>query len=414
MPISKIKYGYKLINMEVIFMSKMSSKERFITALKGGVPDRVPVCPNLTRWVRGNEGCSCIRHLYRAQKRFGFDSFLPFYQYIWQSVSNDYVYSPSGGYNYSVNGVFGDISEVDVELRVSNKKEWVMYDRKFTTPAGELRDVIRWARPDVGYGDGPNPHREEPLVKSLKDLDALKYLYPEPRKDLLAEIPIIIEDLGDDAVLAAMDAVHFGSWGTEVFLPEQMLIASIDEPKLLEGVCRIQNDAHLRNIKSMLDMGLGVVMDSWFQCSMSTGWSKKTYRETFLPLIKEVVDLTHSYGGIYIYQDDGRMKEALEPLVDVGVDCISGLQPAEGGGDVILSEVKKMYGDKASLMGGIDPCYTFDLGSVETVKSAAIKAINDAAQGGGYILATGEAMSPTVPEKLIYEFAKTAKEFGTY
>ena len=395
-------------------MSEMTSKQRFITALKGGVPDRVPVCPNLTRWVRGNEDCSCIRHLYKAHKKFGFDSFLPFYQYTWQTIANDYVYSPSGGYNYSVNGTFGDLSDVDVELKVRNEEQWVVYDRKFSTPAGELRDVIKWARPDIGYGDGPNPHREEPLVKSMADLDALKFLYPQPRRDLVAEIPILIEDLGDDAVLAALDCVNFGSWGTEVFLPEQMLIASIDDVEMLKGVCRIQNDAHLSNIKAMLEQGVKVVMDSWFQCSLSTGWSIDTYTDVFLPLIREVIDLAHSYDALFVIHDDGKMKDVLPFLAQAGVDCVSGLQPVGVGGDIELSDAKAKYGEKMAMMGGIDPCYTFDMGDEDTVRRATKKAIEDAGQGGGYILNTGEAMSPSVPDALLYAFAQAAKKYGKY
>ena len=392
----------------------MSSKERFMTALRGGVPDRVPVCPNLTRWVRGNEGCTCIRHLYRAHKKFGFDSFLPFYQYTWQTIANDYVYSPSGGYNYSANGFLGDIPGVNAELKLTNEKQWVTYERKFSTPAGELRDVIRWARPDMGYGDGPNPHREEPLIKTMKDVEALGYLYPQPRKDLTADIPLIIEDLGDDAVLAALDCVNFGSWGTEVFLPQQMLIASAEEPELLKVVCRIQNDAHLRNLKVFLEKGIRVVFDSWFQCSMSTGWSIDTYKNIFLPLIKEVIDLTHSYDALFIIHDDGRMKNVLGMLAEAGADCVSGMQPEDAGGDISLAQAKKLYGSKMAFMGGIDPCYTFDLGNAETVRAATKRAIDEGAEGGGYILNVGEAISPDVPPQLLFEFAAAAREYGGY
>ena len=91
------------------------------------------------------------------------------------------------------------------------------------------------------------------------------------------------------------------------------------------------------------------------------------------------------------------MNGEIEFLVDIGIDCISGLQPKDGGGDVVLSDVKNRYGDSVSLMGGIDPCYTFDLGSVETVRAAAQKAIDDAAQGGGYILAPAKSLQPETP-----------------
>ncbi len=67
-----------------------------------------------------------------------------------------------------------------------------------------------------------------------------------------------------------------------------------------------------------------------------------------------------------------------------------------------------------ALMGGIDPCYTFDMGTTETVRQATKQAIEDAGQGGGYILNVGEAISPSVSPELLHEFSNTAKEYGKY
>lgn len=394
-------------------MDQMTVKERIMTALKGGTPDRVPFSPNLTRWVRKNRGCTCIRHMYQAQEEFGFDPILQLYAYTWQNISNNYVYAPGGGYNYSANGLYGDLKDVDVQINIQNEKNWVIYERTFKTPKGTLNDVIKWCRQDVGYGDGPNPHREEPLLKSIDDLEAYRYLYPSPRKDLVADIPLILKEYGDRAVIATADSLQVGSWGTEALGPEGMLLASIDDPDLLAGACRVANDAHLVNLKAFLEAGVEVVYDSWFQCSPSTGWIPSTYQKIFLPLVKECIDLAHRYGALYIYQDDGRMKDYIPLIVDAGTDVISGLQPPDIG-DVVLADVKKKYGSRVALFGGLDPCYTFDMGNMETVRAGVKKALQDGAAGGGYVLGTAEAVDPVVPAEMLYEAAKVAKEFGKY
>ena len=394
-------------------MSEMTVKERIMTAMKGGIPDRVPFSPNLTRWVRKNRNCTCIRHMCQAQEEFGFDPLLQLYPYTWQNISNNYVYSPGGGYNYSSSGLYGDLPEVDTDIQIINEKNWVIYRRTFKTPAGTLSDVIKWCRSDVGYGDGPNPHREEPLLKSCDDLEAYEYLYPKPRKDLIADIPLILKEFGDRAVIATADSLQVGSWGTEALGPEGMLFASIDDPKLLAGACRIANDAHLANLKACLEAGVEVVYDSWFQCSPSTGWMPSTYETIFLPLVKECIDLAHQYSALYIYQDDGKMNEYIPLIVEAGVDVISGLQPPTVG-DVILSDIKKRFGSNVALFGGLDPCYMFDMGNMETVRAGVIKALSDGAAGGGYILGTAEAVDPVVPPEMLFEAAKVAKQYGRY
>lgn len=395
-------------------MAAMTPRERLLTALTNGEPDRVPCAPAMVRWARYHERCTCPRHQLKVAESFGFDPILMFGIYVWQSVSNDYVYAPAGGYNGSALGQFGDLPEVAVEVRVRNERDHVWYERVFHTPAGDLRDVIQWARPDIGFGDGPNPHRVEPLVKSRSDLGALRFLYPPPREDLLNDAPLLIQDVGERGVVAALDGTHIGSLGLEVLRLEDVLMAEIEDPDLLLGIGRLANDVHLRNLRGLLDRGLKVVYDSWFQAGPSMGRSPASFRRFFLPFIRETVDLAHEYDALFIYQDDGRMKDTIPMLVEVGVDVISGLQPPDVG-DVVLADVKAEYGDRVALLGGLDPCYCFDMGSPEIVGRAARQAIADAGPGGGYVIGTAEAVDPvkTNPQTL-RALVAAVERFGVY
>jgi uroporphyrinogen decarboxylase len=394
-------------------MTEMSRRERLLTALRGGAPDRVPCFPSIIRWIRYNYGCTCPRHQLKLAEEFGLDALINYGQYTWQSLTNDYLYTPAGGYSYAAAGLYGDLPDVQVQIEVKNAREHVWYYRTFRTPAGELRDVIQWARPNIGYGDGPNPHRVEPLVKTRADLEALRYLYPAPRKDLLADIPLVLEEIGERALVAIIDCTHAGSWGLEPLGPENMLVASVTEPELLRGVCRLANDAHLRNLRAALEQGIQVVYDSWFQCGPSVGWSPKTYRQIFLPLVKECVALAHEFGAVYIYQDDGKMRDIIPFVVEAGVDVISGLQPPDVG-DVVLKDVKAQYGKRVALLGGLDPVYTFDMGDAQTVREAVRQAIADAGAGGGYVLGTAEAIGPETPAELLQAAVQAARDFGVY
>lgn len=391
----------------------MTSRQRILTALQGQTPDRVPCYPMLTRYVRYHERCMCSRHLLKAAERIGFDPIIPYGHYPWQSLSNNYIYSPGGGQCFNALGLYGDLPDVQVDLRIENTPEHVWFHRAFKTPAGVLNDVIQWSRPDMGYGDGPNPHRIEPLVKKLDDLESLRYLYPQPREDMLADIPLLLEEVGARGLVVTMDCAHVGSWGMEVFLPQETLMYSVTDPELLRGVCRLAQDAHLRNLRAMLERGIPAVYDSWFQCGPSVGWSPHTYCEFFLPLIKEAIALAHHYNALYIYQDDGKMKDIIPLLVEAGVDVISGLQPPDVG-DVNLQEIKKRFGSQVALLGGLDPCYTFDMGTPEIVRAAVRQAIADAGPNGGYMLGTAEAVAPQTPEACLRAAIAACQEFGIY
>jgi hypothetical protein len=391
----------------------MTPRERFMTALRGEVPDRVPCFPSIIRWIRYHYGCTCPRHQLKLAEAFGLDILVNYGQYVWQSTSNDYLYAPGGGYSYAASGLYGDLPDVNVALEIRNEEKHVWYYRTFHTPAGDLNDVTQWSRPDIGYGDGPNPHRVEPLVKSQADLEALHYLYPEPRRDLIADIPLLLEEIGERAVVAAVDCTHPGSWGLEPLGPEGMLIASITDPELLKGVCRLAQDAHLGNLRLMLEQGIQVVYDSWFQCGPSVGWSPKSYQDIFWPLVKEAIDLTHEFDALFIYQDDGKMGEIIPLVVEAGADVLGGLQPPDLG-DVVLKEVKAQYGDRVALLGGLDPVYTFDRGTPADVRQAVRQAIADAGVNGGYIVGTGEAVSPETPAESLQAAVEATKDYGIY
>jgi uroporphyrinogen decarboxylase len=213
--------------------------------------------------------------------------------------------------------------------------------------------------------------------------------------------------------VAALDTTHAGSWGLECLGAEGMLVASITDPELLGGVCRLAQDVHLRNLRLMLEQGIPAVYDSWFQCGPSVGWSPKTYRTLFLPLVKEAAALAHEFDALYIYQDDGKMRAIIPMAVEAGVDVLSGLQPPEVG-DVVLRDVKARFGRQVALLGGLDPVYTFDLGDAAAVRAAVRQAIADAGSGGGYVLGTGEAVAPHVSLKSLLAASQAAREFGVY
>ncbi|MDP6775191.1 MAG: uroporphyrinogen decarboxylase family protein, partial [Candidatus Latescibacteria bacterium] len=115
----------------------------------------------------------------------------------------------------------------------------------------------------------------------------------------------------------------------------------------------------------------------------------------------------------YIYQDDGKQRDIIPLLVEVGVDVIAGLQPPEVG-DVELSKAKRLCRDRVALMGGLDPCYTFDRGTPEGVRQAVRQAIEDGGAGGGYVLATAEAVAPETPAGCLRAAVQAVKDFGVY
>jgi hypothetical protein len=382
-------------------MKLMSPKERIQAAIGRTAADRPGVMPNIIRWIRGNHGCTCEMHQLRACEEFGFDPMIMYGMYLNTPVSSDYVYRPDGGYR--------DLPGVTVQARVENHADRTVHVRRFETPDGVLTDRIVWPRPGMGYGDGPNPHRAEPLVKSLADVLALTHLYPAPRKNVVSDLRVFAEMIGERGLVEFLETSNAGSWGMESLGPDNMLISAVEDKPLLKAVLRVCQDRHLGNLREVLESGHKHIAVSWFQCGPSVGWSPAHFREFFWPLIRESVELVKRYGGTYRYQDDGKMAELVPPLVELGVDVISGLQPPPVG-DCVLSEIKACWGHRVCLMGGLDPIYTFERGSAAAVRRAVEELHVQAPDGRGLIVGTAEAFGPETPAECLHALSKAVRD----
>ena len=83
---------------------------------------------------------------------------------------------------------------------------------------------------------------------------------------------------------------------------------------------------------------------------------------------------------------------------------LNGINPLETSpmGDCNLKEIKERFGKKVSLMGNLHTTEVMLCGSVKDMEEASKKAMDDAAEGGGFILSTGDQCGRDTPEKNIF------------
>ena len=83
-------------------------------------------------------------------------------------------------------------------------------------------------------------------------------------------------------------------------------------------------------------------------------------------------------------------------------------------GDCSLKLLKKQYGNKIVLKGNLHTTDVMLKGTPEDVVLACKKAIDDAAEGGGFILSTGDQCGRDTTLENIYAMIETAKTYGKY
>jgi hypothetical protein len=378
----------------------MTSKQRLLTAAAHREPDRVPVAPRIGAFLQEYYGHGGWTYDLRAAAEFGFDPIV--------GVASPYTNNVA-----NLRGTYEDLEAgVSVETRVERQENHTVARRRIETPAGVLTDAMRQYKGGVGYGASPNPHWEERLVKDESDLEKLAFLLPTPEVAAFAPIVAFANEVGERGLVhltveSAID--HRAGWAHEVV---DMMVAAYEQPDFVRRLLRLFQDYSLAETRCACEAGVEVIFTPWYFASLSTGWSPSLFRELFVPLIKEGVDLVHSYGRLYHYYDDGKCTTILPWLKECGIDVISTLAPAPVG-DVEIARAKALIGDTVCLNGNVDLIYVIKMGTPEQIRETVRQAILDAAPGGGLWLGTSDSIRDTTPENARAYF-QAAREFGDY
>ena len=118
-----------------------------------------------------------------------------------------------------------------------------------------------------------------------------------------------------------------------------------------------------------------------------------TIRRLFMPWHKAMADLAHKKGKFVFFHSCGQMYELMDDYIDfVGIDAKHSFE------EVVLpvTEVKKLYGNRLSLLGGMD----VDLlarANENTIREKTRDILDSCVPGGGYFLGTGNWVTNYIP-----------------
>jgi hypothetical protein len=120
-------------------------------------------------------------------------------------------------------------------------------------------------------------------------------------------------------------------------------------------------------------------------------------RAEFYPRLKRLNDAWHEHGFKCLFHSDGYLMEAMDDLIEAGID---GLNPIETVAGMSLKEVREKHGYKLFLAGGIDMSQLLSNGTVDQVRQVCRQAIRDAYPG--YLMgSTTEADNSCTLENLL-------------
>jgi uroporphyrinogen decarboxylase len=382
--------------------SKLSHRERFLIAVKGGKPDRVPACPCLSNMVPAkrtgkpfweitlNKNPPLWRAYLDAARHFNLDG-----RMIYGGLSFQYAPDVAAG--------------MSRQMEILEKKDdaWRTRDT-FKTRFGDLTEET------IHQIDNP-PTAVVKLIKNLPaDLAAFKSLYATPTGYDATLADTMRREAGEDAVFC-LTVGYPGFHGfTDLFEGglEAATYACLDHPELFEELRRVMHENTLCKAEMMLDYGPDILyLGGSGTLTLSTpAW----VRQFCLPTIQAVTRLAKQAGVPSMIHSCGKARYLVELLAnETDLNCFNPLELPPMG-DCDLKEIKQKFGHRLALAGNIHTTDIMMNGSPQQVDAACKQAIEDAGRDGGFILMTGDQCGRDTPEENIFAFVRAAEKYGQY
>ena len=382
----------------------MASKQRLLTALDGGTPDRLPVT---THFLMPQFLNDCMGGI--SEEEF-FDIC------GWDPITYTTPHRPDpqiGEYfdpDQPAPGFLESRRIASDNWRVRSEsiegREYATTKFHFTTPKKTLSMVLE-ADPYTAWV-------AEPLIKEKRDIDVIAEYVTAPKCDV-DEVNRVADAFGDRGLvrgyICCFDVFgQPGTWQDAACLVgvERLIMESYDDPawvhQLLEILFRrkqvfVESLAGARY--DILELGGG--------SASSTVISPRIFEEFVAPYDSRLIETAHKAGQRISYHTCGGMMPILEKIADMRPNAMETFTPPGMGGDADLAEARRRIPQNICMIGGFDQFHFFKGCSEEETRAEVRRCFQAAGADGSYILCPSDNFFEAEPV-LVKAFADEAKK----
>ena len=372
----------------------MNHRDRLLTALGGGRPDRLPATIHgwmdywRNKYMDGADQLAFYRH-------FDMDAQIFYFAWLDEPVvsamyfTGDLVPGPDWRVCYDI---------------VKSDRLSTVYTFTIETPQGTLTKTME--RNDQMAWVTEYPIKEKEHILWIRDF------MPLPRPDI-GRINQTFEDMGDSGILRAGIFNHQGGCWQDAcnYIGTQSLImATYDDPAWVHEFLGIILDYKLRFIESLSGARIDMLENGGGDGSMSV-ISPAIFAEYCVPYDRQTTAALHDVGIRVVYHTCGKMMAQLDLIKRIGADASETLTPRGMGGDADLRAIKAALGGDMALIGGFDQRAGFGEGSPAVIRQQIESCWEQVGRDGGYIMGASDHFFEGDPEN-IRTYVEIAREYG--
>lgn len=387
----------------------MTSRERLLTALKGGTPDKMPVtlfiqsqghfitqlAPEIDPW----DFEALQKRIIDFQRELGVDVHVRMLFFN----PHEPVFA-----HWTLLNVDQETPDWQIAMEETTKGNTVTRHYTITTPEGKLTQTfcINEERPGI-FMYGSN----EPPIKNEEDLRiAMKYEPPysqATREKMKKNVQIIRDYLGEDGIISAWG--NGGLFNNCSGLIDQTELYSLflEDPDFYEDLMAFARKRTDDYIDAILDTGVDAICMGGNVAGGFVG--NRCFHEYIMPYEKHFIDHIHARGVPIIYHNCGRVMELVPSYLEMGLDNIEPWSPAPLG-NADLDVLAQQWNGEFSVTSGVDQVNVLQHGTIEDVRKATLAAIEKGRQFPCFILQNVDFIEYGTPVENVKEFARVALE----
>jgi uroporphyrinogen decarboxylase len=195
---------------------------------------------------------------------------------------------------------------------------------------------------------------------------------------------------------------------------EQFLIDVVEDPRFVRELAgRVTDHLIEVGLESLrrfdcYDTGIWIFDDLAYNHGVMVG--PRRYDALFLPLVARMVEAFKASGARkVILHSDGDLRSVLDGLVEVGID---GINPVEPKANMDAVALRRRYGDRLALVGGICNAHILPRGTDAEVREHVLSVLSAGADGG--LVVGSHSISYEVSVARYDYFISLIREFGRY
>ena len=376
---------------------RMTSKQRMLTAMTRGIPDRVPASPD-TNWM--------------IPARLKGGPFWQVYYYgdppIWKAYNDCVRHFGIDGFSH--HGVYSLPAHPDTEWSsriLEQSEERLVVENTFRCPAGDLTQETTFLRREP-----PTPTK-----KFITDFEAqyacLDYLFfGDVNRISFDAYQKARADLGDAGVVGL--CMNLPTLLTQSRQPtEGAFYDYYDHHEKLAAFIERWTEHLVRIAQAIIDQNVKPDFIFFPNSGMITMQSVEIMKEFSLPALRRLTSMFKQAGIVTSLHCCGKERALVELAADTDLDCIDPLEIPPMG-DCNLRELKQRFGAKLALKGNLHTTEVMLRSTPAQVAAAARQCLDDAMAGGGFILSTGDQCGRDTPDENIRTLVEVCETHGTY